>query len=68
MSKTILEAADDRGELLIVTAYVGRDGDPSVQLTIGRNYVGLHSDQVRALISALLSRLNMEPGFNATDP
>jgi hypothetical protein len=64
MSKDIFEKGN-----LLVTAFVGHDGDASIQIGIGgyKGYEQLTSEEVKELITVLENRLNHIEGFCATD-
>jgi len=62
MSKNIFEIKE-----LQVTAFVGKDGDASVQITIGESYETLTEKQILKLIHSLISRVTRIKGYRATD-
>ena len=67
MSKTILDLTDKNGSNLIVTAFVGYNGDASVQLTTRSDFILLSSKDVTQLIDVLRKRLRRVKGYRATD-
>ena len=67
MSKTILEIIDTDGKEFIVTAFVGANGNASIQLTTKNDYISLNEKQVKELIKVLRNRINRKEGFQATD-
>lgn len=61
MTNNILELGD-----MVLTAFVGPEGDASIQITIGDKYEKLTSNQALTLAHALLSRVMRMDGFEAT--
>lgn len=49
-----------------VTAFVGTNGNPSVQFTIGGKYCAMRDNQVRDLIATLQKRLRRVKSYQAT--
>jgi hypothetical protein len=66
MSNNIFDIGD-----MTVTAFVGPNGDRSVQINIGVwpeiEIVNLNGEQTKQLIDALQKRLDCAPGYSATD-
>lgn len=62
MSKNIFETKE-----LQVTAFVGKDGDAPVQITIGKSYETLTEKQILKLIHSLISRVVGIKGYRATE-
>jgi hypothetical protein len=64
----IIKAIFEKDDLL-VTAFVGHNGDASIQISIDgyKGYEQLTSEEVKELIKVLKNRLNHKKGFGATD-
>jgi len=67
MSKKIRIYGSLAGDSLMVTAYVGPNGQAAVQFSTSRDYAALSEAQVRDLIQVLQHRLNRDEGFTATE-
>jgi len=67
MSKTIRIYQSLSGNDLVVTAYVGPNGQAAVQFTMSRDYAELSEAQVRDLIQVLEFRLKRVSEFTAME-
>lgn len=63
----VKECSNPHEEDLILTAFMGRNGDASIQVTIGTAYAKLDSKQALEMAITILRRLNRDDGFRATD-
>lgn len=67
MSKELIEFTDKNGNILYVRAFVGFNGDASIQFTTRNDYIQLNSEEIKKLIIILKNRINIKEGFRATD-
>lgn len=51
---------------MVITAFVGRNGDRSIQFTIGQSFCQLSETALRDLISVIRRRLELAEGYTAT--
>lgn len=51
---------------MVLTAFVGKDGDPSIQFSIGGEFISLNHEAMLDLIETIIKRIKADPGYSAT--